>query len=541
MERKWWHKSCVYQIYPKSFYDSNNDGIGDIPGIIQKLDYIKNLGTDIIWISPFYKSPMVDNGYDISDYQDIASMFGTIQDFKNLLEKCNEIDIKVVIDLVLNHTSDQHVWFKQSRQSKDNKYRDFYIWRDKPNSLTSTFSGSAWDYDENTNQYFLHIFAKEQPDLNWQNEEVRFELYKMMNYWISLGVKGFRIDVLDLIGKEVDNLITSNGPKLHEYVHEMNQHTFGKHDLMTVGETWSATPDDALRYSTPENNELSMVFQFGHITAFWGETHGKWDPQPFDLVKLKDLFKTWQKTFETKGWNSLFWNNHDLPRCVSKYGSIEYRIESAKMLATVLHFMKGTPYVFQGEELGMTNTKLDSIKDCKDVESINAYYELLENGFSEEFIMKSININGRDNARTPMQWDDSENAGFTKGTPWLKVNSNYQEINAKNQVNDPDSVFNYYKKVINLRKNSQFSELITYGKFKMIKEEDEKLFAYYRFDDKDKILVICNFSSATLKADNLLTSNESVEEVIISNYKIDSLNINDLALNPYQAIVLKII
>jgi oligo-1,6-glucosidase/glucan 1,6-alpha-glucosidase len=540
MKKKWWHKSCVYQVYPRSFYDSNNDGIGDIPGIIAKLDYIQKLGVEIIWISPFYKSPMVDHGYDIADYRNVAEEYGTIEDFKNLIEETKKRNIHVVIDLVLNHTSDEHEWFQESKKSKNNLYRDYYIWRDKPNSLQSTFSGSAWDYDEATEQYFLHLFSKEQPDLNWKNEEVRFELYKMINYWISLGVKGFRIDVLDLLGKDIDNLITANGPKLHDYVHEMNVNTFGEHDLMTVGETWDANIEEAVKYSDEKNDELSMIFQFGHITAFWGDKFGKWDPKPFDLVKLKKLFKSWQASFENRGWNSLFWNNHDLPRAVSKYGSEKFRVRSAKMLATTLHFMKGTPYIFQGEELGMTNNKFSSIDDFKDVETINAYHDLLKNGFKEEDIIKSIHINGRDNARTPMHWNAKENAGFTKGTPWLKLNPNFPEINADSQLDDANSVFNYYRQLIELRKNSDISDLITYGKFEMIAEEDKNIFAYYRFDEKDRILVINNFSDQKLKTD-LVNDMTVIKEVIISNGSVSINNFNDLILEPYQSVVLKVL
>ena len=539
MEKKWWHKSCVYQIYPRSIIDSSNDGIGDIPSIIIKLDYIKKLGEDIIWISPFYKSPMIDNGYDISDYQAVAKEFGTIQDFQNLLIECKKRDISVMIDLVLNHTSDQHVWFKESKKSKTNKYRDYYIWRDIPNSLRSTFSGSAWDYDEHTNQYFLHLFSKEQPDLNWKNKEVRFELYKMMNYWISLGVKGFRIDVLDLLGKEIDKEITANGPMLHDYVHEMNKSTFGQHDLITVGETWSASPIDALKYSNPDNEELSMVFQFNHITTFWGDTHGKWEPKPFELVKLKKIFKEAQKTFEAEGWNSLFWNNHDLPRVVSKYGSEVYREESAKMLATTLHFLKGTPYIYQGEEIGMTNIKFNSIDECKDVETKNAYKELIEAGLKEEDIMKSVYINGRDNARTPMQWNSSLNSGFTKGTPWLKVNPNYININVENQVNDSESIFNYYKSLIKLRKDSDYSDLITYGRFELLLEDDDHIFAYYRFNDLQKVLVISNFSDESLEINKLIDELQ-FKKVVITNYPSNNVIKKDIILKPYQTIVLEL-
>ena len=427
MERQWWHSSVVYQIYPRSFKDSNGDGIGDINGIREKLDYLKELGIDVIWLSPVYKSPNDDNGYDISDYCDIMDEFGTMEDMDNLLKEANERGIKILMDLVVNHTSDEHKWFIEAKKSKDNEYRDYYIWRDsvdgnEPNDLGSTFSGSAWQYDETTGQYYLHLFSKKQPDLNWENGKVRNEVYKMMNFWVDKGIGGFRMDVIDLIGKVPDEMITGNGPKLHEYLQEMNKAALEGKDLLTVGETWGATPDVAKLYSNPERKELSMVFQFEHIGLDQIEGKEKWDVKSLELLDLKKVLSKWQTELEGQGWNSLFWNNHDLPRIVSRWGNDkEYRIESAKMLATLLHGMKGTPYIYQGEELGMTNVRFDDINDYNDIESLNMYKDRLSKGYSHNEIMESIYAKGRDNARTPMQWDDSENAGFTTGTPWLAV------------------------------------------------------------------------------------------------------------------------
>ena len=442
MERQWWHSSVVYQIYPRSFKDSNGDGIGDINGIREKLDYLKELGIDVIWLSPVYKSPNDDNGYDISDYYDIMDEFGTMEDMDNLLKEANERGIKILMDLVVNHTSDEHKWFIEAKKSKDNEYRDYYIWRDsvdgnEPNDLGSTFSGSAWQYDETTGQYYLHLFSKKQPDLNWENEKVRNEVYKMMNFWVDKGIGGFRMDVIDLIGKVPDEMITGNGPKLHEYLQEMNKAALEGKDLLTVGETWGATPDIAKLYSNPGRKELSMVFQFEHIGLDQIEGKEKWDVKSLELLDLKKVLSKWQTELEGQGWNSLFWNNHDLPRIVSRWGNDkEYRIESAKMLATLLHGMKGTPYIYQGEELGMTNVRFDDINDYNDIESLNMYKDRLSKGYSHNEIMESIYAKGRDNARTPMQWDDSENAGFTTGTPWLAVNKNYDKINAKQCLQD---------------------------------------------------------------------------------------------------------
>ena len=538
MERQWWHSSVVYQIYPRSFKDSNGDGIGDINGIREKLDYLKELGIDVIWLSPVYKSPNDDNGYDISDYYDIMDEFGTMEDMDNLLKEANERGIKILMDLVVNHTSDEHKWFIEAKKYKDNEYRDYYIWRDsvdgnEPNDLGSTFSGSAWQYDETTGQYYLHLFSKKQPDLNWENGKVRNEVYKMMNFWVDKGIGGFRMDVIDLIGKVPDEMITGNGPKLHEYLQEMNKAALEGKDLLTVGETWGATPDVAKLYSNPERKELSMVFQFEHIGLDQIEGKEKWDVKSLELLDLKKVLSKWQTELEGQGWNSLFWNNHDLPRIVSRWGNDkEYRIESAKMLATLLHGMKGTPYIYQGEELGMTNVRFDDINDYNDIESLNMYKDRLSKGYSHNEIMESIYAKGRDNARTPMQWDDSENAGFTTGTPWLAVNKNYDKINAKQCLQDENSIFNHYKKLIDIRKNN---DTIIYGDYKLLCEDDENIFAYVRELNGDKILVVCNFYDKDVEFK--FEGDFNYSKVLLSNYNDSSKMIEKLKLRPYEAVM----
>ena len=541
MERKWWHSSVVYQIYPRSFNDSNGDGIGDINGIREKLDYLKELGIDVIWLSPVYKSPNDDNGYDISDYCDIMDEFGTMDDMEKLLKEANEKGIKILMDLVVNHTSDEHKWFIEAKKSKDNKFRDYYIWRDpvnghEPNNLGSCFSGSAWQYDESTDQYYLHLFSKKQPDLNWENENVRNEVYKMMNFWIDKGIGGFRMDVIDLIGKVPDEMITGNGPKLHDYLQEMNKAALEGHDLLTVGETWGATPEIAKLYSNPKRKELSMVFQFEHIGLDQIEGKEKWDVKPLDLLDLKKVLSKWQTELEGEGWNSLFWNNHDLPRIVSRWGNDrEYRVESAKMLATLLHGMKGTPYIYQGEELGMTNVRFEDINEYNDIETLNMYKDRISKGYSHDEIMASIYAKGRDNARTPMQWDSTENAGFTTGKPWLAVNRNYKFINAEDCLQDKDSIFYHYKKLINIRKHN---DTIIYGDYKLLLPEDKNIFAYSRELNGDKIVVVCNFyhNEANL---NFKEDFNNVE-ILLSNYKDSSILMKDLKLRPYEAIMYRV-
>jgi len=416
----WWQKAVVYQVYPRSFQDSNGDGIGDLKGIIQRLDYLAYLGIDAIWLSPVYKSPNDDNGYDISDYQEIMDEFGTMEDMEILIAEAMKRNIRIVMDLVVNHTSDEHPWFVEARQSRDNQYRDFYIWSDPdsqgnpPNDLGSTFSGPAWEYSELTGQYYLHLFSKKQPDLNWENQEVRQSVYDMMNFWIEKGIGGFRMDVIDLVGKQPFKKITGNGPKLHEYLQEMNRATFGNKDLMTVGETWGATPEIAKLYSKPNRNELSMVFQFEHSGLDQQPGKEKWDLIDLSIPALKDVFSKWQTELASEGWNSLFWNNHDLPRIISRWGNDkEFRVQSGKMFAILLHLLKGTPYIYQGEEIGMINYPVETIEEVDDIESINMYNVRLSQGYAKEDILDSINAKGRDNARTPMQWNDSKNAGFT--------------------------------------------------------------------------------------------------------------------------------
>ena len=538
MERKWWHSSVVYQIYPRSFNDSNGDGIGDINGIREKLDYLKELGIDVIWLSPVYKSPNDDNGYD---YCDIMDEFGTMDDMEKLLKEANEKGIKILMDLVVNHTSDEHKWFIEAKKSKDNKFRDYYIWRDpvnghEPNNLGSCFSGSAWQYDESTDQYYLHLFSKKQPDLNWENENVRNEVYKMMNFWIDKGIGGFRMDVIDLIGKVPDEMITGNGPKLHDYLQEMNKAALEGHDLLTVGETWGATPEIAKLYSNPKRKELSMVFQFEHIGLDQIEGKEKWDVKPLDLLDLKKVLSKWQTELEGEGWNSLFWNNHDLPRIVSRWGNDrEYRVESAKMLATLLHGMKGTPYIYQGEELGMTNVRFEDINEYNDIETLNMYKDRISKGYSHDEIMASIYAKGRDNARTPMQWDSTENAGFTTGKPWLKVNKNYKFINAEDCLQDKDSIFYHYKKLINIRKHN---DTIIYGNYKLLLPEDKNVFAYSRELNGDKIVVVCNFYNKEINL-NFKEDFNNVE-ILLSNYKDSSILMKDLKLRPYEAIMYRV-
>ena len=536
MEKKWWHSSVVYQIYPRSFRDSNGDGIGDLNGIIEKLDYLKDLGIDVIWLSPVYKSPNDDNGYDISDYRDIMDEFGNMDDMERLLNEAKTRGIKILMDLVVNHTSDEHKWFIEAKKSKDNEYRDYYVWRKpvdgkEPNELGSTFSGSAWQFDEASGEYFLHLFSKRQPDLNWENEKVRKEVWDLINFWIEKGIGGFRMDVIDLVGKIPDEMITGNGPKLHEYLQEMNKESFGKHDLLTVGETWGATPEIAKLYSNPERNELSMVFQFEHIGLDEIPGKSKWDLRKLELADLKRVLSKWQTELDGQGWNSLFWNNHDLPRIVSRWGNDkEYRVESAKMLATLLHGMKGTPYIYQGEEIGMTNVKFATIEEYNDIELKNMYNERIENGYAHEDIMKSIYAKGRDNARTPMQWDNTNFGGFSTVSPWLKVNPNYTEINAKNAVNDENSIFHHYKKLIKIRKAH---ETIIYGDYVLLNTDDENVFAYTRELNGEKLLIVCNF----YEREAIFNFESDAKEILLSNYSDSKLSLKEYKLRPYEAIM----
>lgn len=537
MSEQWWQRAVVYQIYPRSFQDTNGDGIGDLQGIIRRLDYLENLGIDAIWLSPVYQSPNDDNGYDISNYEEIMSEFGTMTDMEELIAEGRKKNIRIIMDLVVNHTSDEHAWFVEARKSPENPYRDYYIWRDPvagqvPNELRSTFSGSAWELDEASGQYFLHLFSKKQPDLNWENEKVRQEVYDMMNFWIEKGVGGFRMDVIDLIGKLPDQEITGNGPRLHEYLQEMNTETFGGKDLLTVGETWGATPEIAKRYSDPKRNELSMVFQFEHVGLDQQVGKEKWDLAPLDLTKLKEVLSKWQTSLGNEGWNSLFWNNHDLPRIVSRWGNDQqYRVESAKLFAILLHMMKGTPYIYQGEEIGMTNYPISDISEAEDIETINMYHERIEKGYTKEEIIRSINTKGRDNARTPMQWDDSPNGGFTTGTPWLHVNPNYQVINVEQALTDSSSIFYTYQQLIALRKEH---DVIVWGEYELVQTSTE-IFAYLRSLGDEKWLIACNLSeqSQTLSV-------PKSKEIILTNYELTEVPVGEVTMRPYEAFVLKV-
>lgn len=555
MEKRWWKESVVYQIYPRSFCDSNGDGIGDLNGITGKLDYLKELGIDVIWLSPVYKSPNDDNGYDISDYQAIMDEFGTMEDFDRMLATAHEKGIKIMMDLVVNHTSDEHKWFIESRKSTDNPYRDYYIWRPAkedgslPNNWGSCFSGPAWEYDKTTDMYFLHLFSKKQPDLNWDNPAVRQDVFDMMNWWLKKGVDGFRMDVISLISKEpglpdkepgingyATFNVSANGPHVHEYLQEMRQKALNNADTITVGECSGVTLEEAKKYARSDEKELNMVFQFEHMDVDSDEKAGKWTTRKMDLCDLKKILTRWQKGLQDIAWNSLYWENHDQPRSVSRFGndSDEYREISAKMLATCIHMMQGTPYVYQGEELGMTNCPFNTLDNFRDLESINAFHELTEQGkMTKEDMMAAIGYKGRDNARTPMQWDDSAYAGFSTANPWIMVNPNYTKINAKDQINREDSVFKYYQKLIKLRHES---ELIVYGTYDLILDDDKDIYAYIRTLGDEKLIVYCNFSENTREVE--LPEEFTNGKVLISNY-IDAKVNHKITLRPYEAIVIQ--
>lgn len=539
MEKHWWQEVVVYQIYPRSFKDSNGDGIGDLRGIIEKLDYLHTLGIGAIWLSPVYKSPNDDNGYDISDYEDIMDEFGTMADMEELIAEADKRGIKIVMDLVVNHTSDEHHWFIESRKGKDNSYRDYYVWADPaedggaPTDLQSIFLGSAWKYDETSGQYYLHLFSQKQPDLNWENEKVRREVYDMMNFWIDKGVGGFRMDVIDLIGKIPLEGITSNGPKLHEYLQEMNKATFGEKDLLTVGETWGATPEIAKLYSNPERHELSMVFQFEHSLLDNEPGKEKWDLKPLDVTELKTVLSKWQTELGEEGWNSLFWNNHDLPRIVSRWGNDkEHRVRSAKAFAILLHMMKGTPYIYQGEELGLTNTPVSSIEELDDIESINMYHDRVSKGFSIDSIMTSLNAKGRDNARRPIPWTDEANGGFTTGTPWLALNPNYKEINVEAELKNPDSVFHTYQKLIQLRRDHS---IVVWGDYELL-NTSSNVFAYYRTLGEERWLTVVNLSDFEEK----ISVDARFNKVLVTNTDDEITDLRAYKLSPWQAFVVEL-
>ena len=535
----WWKKAVVYQVYPKSFQDSNGDGIGDLKGITFRLDYLKKLGIDAIWLSPVYQSPQVDNGYDISDYEAIDPQYGTMADMDELISEAKKRGIRIIMDLVVNHTSDQHKWFIEARKSKDNPYRDYYIWRDpveghEPNELKSAFSGSAWKLDEKTGQYYLHFFADQQPDLNWKNPILRQKIYDMMNFWIDKGIGGFRMDVIELIGKDPDKLIRENGPMLHPYLQEMNKKTFGSKNLMTVGETWNSTPKIAEEYSDPGRHELSMVFQFENQSLDQQAGKEKWDLRPLNLGELKKVLVKWQTDiYFNHAWNSLFWENHDIPRVISRWGNDqEYRIQSAKMFAIILHLMHGTPYIYNGEEIGMTNYPVKSIDEVSDIESINMYNERLKAGYDTQSLIHAINVKGRDNARTPIQWNNAKNAGFTTGTPWLHVNPNYHQINVEAALKDPNSIFYTYQKLIKLRHNNPS---VVDGDFELVKGTVEAVLAYYRKLKDTKWLIVANLSGQKQH----FSSTDKVTDQIINNYT-DHSNLTNLTLKPYEAFSVKV-
>ncbi|WP_054636731.1 alpha,alpha-phosphotrehalase [Thalassobacillus sp. C254] len=553
---EWWRNSVVYQIYPKSFNDTTGNGVGDLPGIIEKLDYLKKLGVDVVWLTPPYKSPQNDNGYDISDYYSIHEEYGTMEDFDRLLEEAHKRDIKIIMDIVVNHTSTEHEWFVESKQSKDNPYRDFYIWKDpidgaEPNNWESKFGGAAWKYDENTGQYYLHLFDVTQADLNWENDEVRKKVYEMMHYWFEKGVDGFRLDVINLISKDQDfpnddgskapgdgRKFYTDGPRVHEFMQEMNQEVFSKYDIMTVGEMSSTTIDHCIKYTRPDRNELSMTFNFHHLKVDYPNGE-KWALADFDFHALKDILSTWQvHMHEGGGWNALFWCNHDQPRVVTRYGNDqEYHEKSAKMLAAAIHMMQGTPYIYQGEEFGMTDPKFNHIDEYRDVETHNYYKIMKEKGMSEEAIMEIIKAKSRDNSRTPVQWDNSKNAGFTTGTPWINVADNYKTINAQAALEDENSIFYFYQALIKLRKDY---EIITTGDYTLLTPDHDQVFAYLRTSGDEKLLVVNNFyGKETTYSYKEELSNEEVN-VLLSNYDEPSRNLSELSLRPYESIVFHI-
>ncbi|MED5015787.1 alpha-glucosidase [Paenibacillus chibensis] len=549
MERAFWKEAVVYQIYPRSFKDSNGDGIGDLQGICSKLDYLKELGVDVIWLSPVYKSPNDDNGYDISDYYDIMDEFGTMEDWEELLAGLHARGMKLMMDLVVNHSSDEHAWFVESRSSKDNPYRDYYIWHpgkedgSAPNNWTSFFSGSAWQMDEATGEYYLHLFTKKQPDLNWENPKLRKSVYDMMSFWLDKGVDGFRMDVINLISK-VPGLPDDgkeglsdgspyymNGPRIHEFLQEMNAQVLSRYDVMTVGEAPGVTVEEAIHYTGKDRHELQMVFQFEHMDVDSG-ANSKWDLQPWTLSKLRGVLHKWQTGLAEDGWNSLYLNNHDQPRMVSRFGNDkEYRLESAKMLATLLHTLKGTPYIYQGEELGMTNVKFASIEEYRDVEIHNMYREqVVEGGADPGTILQAIQTKGRDNARTPMQWSAEANAGFTTGTPWIGVNPNYTEINAEEAVADPGSIYHYYRQLIALRKQNP---VMVYGDYELIMQDHEQIYAYTRTLAEEKWLIVLNFTGHPVALE--LPEGLSTEggDIVIANYPVEGMDSSQL--RPFEA------
>lgn len=548
-KNKWWQNAVIYQIYPQSFQDSNNDGIGDLHGIIKRLPYLKKLGVDVLWLNPIYQSPLKDNGYDIADYKKILPEYGTMSDFDDLLKAVHDHGLKLLMDLVVNHTSDQHQWFQESKKSKDNKYADYYMWRDpvdghEPNNWHAAFGGSAWTYVPERGQYYLHLFAPGQPDLNWENPEVRESVWDIMRFWLDKGIDGFRMDVINLISKPTDlpdapepgtypltEGLVADGPKLNDYLREMNEKVLSHYDVMTVGEMPSSTPEDAINYTGLDSHELNMVFQFQHVALEPNPDKrlGKWNDQPVKLPELKNALSRWQKALDGKGWNSLYWNNHDQPRAVSRFANDDpkYRVRAAKMLGTTLHMMQGTPFVFEGEELGMANVHYTAIDQYEDLESINAYRELVTEKklVDGPTMLKYLSNMSRDNARTPMPWNDGENAGFSDVKPWFALNPTYKEINTENEVNDKDSVFYHYQKLIQLRHDS---DLIKFGTYEEIDPEDAQVFAYRRHYQGKTLLVMSNFTADTVKRDY---GQQEADKLVISNYEDDQSE----KLRPYES------
>ncbi|WP_270605503.1 MULTISPECIES: glycoside hydrolase family 13 protein [Dorea] len=556
--KNWWKNSVVYQIYPRSFKDSNGDGFGDLQGVIEKLDYLKELGIDVIWLSPVFDSPQDDNGYDIRDYRSIYGRFGSNEDMEELINKAHDRDIKIVLDLVVNHTSDEHAWFVESRKSRDNEYSDYYIWKDQkedgsePNNWGSSFCGSAWEYCEERGQYYLHFYSKKQPDLNWENPQVRQEVYDLMKFWMEKGADGWRMDVIASISKDQNypdypeedgrkyytGKYHSNGPRLHEFIHEMNREVLSKYDCMTVGEAPGSTPEVARLFTDPTREELNMIFTFEHmnIDRILGSVNRKWALKPFDLRDLKRVMSEWQTKLYGRGWNALYFENHDQPRVISRWGNdTVYREKCAKAYATILHGMQGTPYIYQGEEIGMTNVHFD-LDEYEDIEVRNAYKELVLNGktISEDDFKKAVWNKSRDNARTPMQWDDSDNAGFTTGKPWFGVSDRYKEINVKQALADKDSIFYYYKKLIELRHKES---LLTEGNYQLLLPEDEKIFAYLRNTENETWLIVANMSEDTALTDELKPFVNDKQDIMIGNY--DRANLDE-ALRPYESFMMRI-
>ncbi|EEL89552.1 alpha,alpha-phosphotrehalase [Bacillus cereus] len=545
-----WHKSVVYQIYPKSFNSYYNKETGDIKGVTEKLDYLKELGVDYIWLTPIYESPQNDNGYDVSDYYSIDPSYGTMEEFEELLEEAKARDIEIMLDIVVNHSSTEHKWFKEAKEDKNSPYRNYYIWRDEKNNWQSKFGGSAWKYDEKTEQYFLHLFDETQADLNWENEKLREEVYDMMRFWLDKGVTGFRLDVINLISKDQSFLnddgstatsdgrkYYTDGPRVHEYLQEMNRNVFEGKDVITVGEMSSTTIDNCIKYSNPERNELSMTFSFHHLKVDY-PNGDKWTKAAFDFIKLKEIMSNWQIEMQKGGgWNALFWCNHDQPRIVSRFGDDgKYRNESAKMLATAMHMLQGTPYIYQGEEIGMMNPKFESIEQYRDVESLNIYDIKLEEGLSKEEIIGILKQKSRDNSRTPMQWNEEVNSGFTTSTPWISVADSYTEINVEKALEEKESVFYHYKKLIELRKTY---DVITEGEYAILDANHPKIWAYTRTVNDEVLLVINNFygEEITYSVPVHVQLDGMKQEVVVSNYKDSSTDIKKLNLRPYESIV----